>query len=177
MFTQKSKSLTLGYMAPSENQKREAARRVGRFGLVGVINTLIDYAVFIGVTKALSLPLSRVWIAKLVSGAVAMACSYLMNHRWVFQPESGGHLRRAARFAAVTAVGSFGIQLGLVQLFSSVVPQPGEWFFHALGALSITNLAPSMFTLPFAIKTAAFVLATLASLTWNYLAYRRVVFV
>lgn len=152
------------------------ARRVGRFGVAGVINTLVDYTLFISITKVFALPLGRVWLAKLASGAVAMACSYLLNHHWVFRPESGSHLRRAVRFAVVTAIGSFGIQLGFVQLFSSVVPQPGEWVFNLLSGAGLTGLAPAVLTLSFVIKTVAFGLGTVASLTWNYLAYRRIVF-
>lgn len=160
----------------SEKLQHEA-RRVGRFGIAGVVNTLVDYILFISITKIFALPLSRVWLAKLISGAVAMTCSYLLNHHWVFRPEDGSHhLRRAIRFAAVTAVGSFVIQLGLVQLFSSVVPGPGEWAFNLLSRAGITGLAPAVLTLPFIIKTVAFGLGTIASLTWNYLAYRKVVF-
>lgn len=41
-----------------------------RFAVVGVVNTLLDYVLSVGLTKILQLPLDLVWIAKVVSGTV-----------------------------------------------------------------------------------------------------------
>ena len=152
------------------------AKRVGRFGLVGLLNTLLDYVLFISLTKIFMLPLSRVWVAKLISGSIAMANSYFLNKTWVFNRRHTGVSAELIKFVSVTVIGVFVVQLGLVQLFSSVVPQPGEWVFNFLQNLHITAILPAVFTEAFTIKTVAFGLATLASLTWNYLAYKKVVF-
>ena len=152
------------------------AKRVGRFGLVGILNTLLDYVLFMALTKVFMLPLSRVWLAKLISGTVAMANSYFLNKTWVFGRRHTGFSSELLKFVLVTVIGVFVVQLGLVQLFSSVVPQPGEWTFRILDNLHITSVMPQVLTLAFTIKTVAFGLATLASLTWNYLAYKKVVF-
>ena len=58
--------------------------QIRRFAASGVINTLSDYAVFMLLTKIFSVPLERVWIAKLISGGLAMAVSFLLNRGWVF---------------------------------------------------------------------------------------------
>lgn len=46
-----------------------------RFAVVGVVNTLVDYVLFVGLTKILQLPLDLVWIAKVVSGTVVYRLS------------------------------------------------------------------------------------------------------
>jgi putative flippase GtrA len=163
-------------MTESKRVSSGEAKRVGRFGLVGILNTLLDYILFIGLTKLLMLPLNQVWIAKLISGSVAMVNSYFLNKTWVFDRRHTVVSSEIIKFFAVTVFGVFVIQLGLVQLFSSVLPQPGEWVFRLISTWNLTNLLPQVLTEAFVIKTVAFGLATLASLTWNYLAYKKVVF-
>lgn len=160
----------------SDPRRMQEAKRVGRFGVAGVLSTLLDYIIFIGITKLFSLPLDRVWAAKLVSGAVAMVNSYALNRTWVFKHRGAGVQAQVVRFLAVTIIGVFVIQLGLVQLFSSVIPAPGQALYDLLARLHLL-IAPALVTRELVIKTVAFGLATLASLSWNYLAYRKLVFV
>jgi hypothetical protein len=56
------------------------------------------------------------------------------------------------------------IQNLLTQFFSSDFPYFGEQAYRFLGPLGFTE--------SFTIKTTAFGLATIASLTWNYLTYK-----
>jgi hypothetical protein len=46
-----------------------------RFAVVGVVNTLLDYVLSVGLTRILQLPLDLVWIAKVVSGTVVYRLS------------------------------------------------------------------------------------------------------
>ena len=147
-----------------------------RFGASGVVNTLTDYVVFMSLTRIFSIPLNRVWTAKLVSGGLAMVVSFLLNRRWVFASRDAGRAGQVMRFLVTTISGSWGIQLGLTQLFSSVWPVPGLVGFALLRRLGMTSVAPGVLTEPAAIKTAAFALATCASMVWNFILYRTWVF-
>jgi putative flippase GtrA len=141
-----------------------------------VVNTLTDYVVFMMLTRIFSIPLDRVWTAKLVSGGVAMTISFLLNRRWVFASRDAGRAGQAMRFVIATISASWGIQLGLTQLFSSVWPVPGLVGFAVLRRLGAPSIAPGILTEPAAIKTAAFALATCASMAWNFILYRTWVF-
>jgi len=141
-----------------------------------VLNTLTDYVAFMLLTKAFSVPLERVWIAKLVSGGLAMAVSFMLNRSWVFASRDVRRAGQISRFLITTVSASWGIQLGLTQFFSSVWPIPGLVGFAALQRLGLAGLAPGIFTEAAAIKTAAFGLATVASMGWNFVLYRTWVF-
>jgi putative flippase GtrA len=158
---------------PLTSSWRSQARR---FAASGVVNTLTDYVVFMALTKIFSIPLDRVWTAKLVSGGLAMSVSFLLNRRWVFATHEAGRAGQAVRFVIATISASWGIQLGLTQLFSSVWPAPGVVSFAVLRTLGVPSRAPGVLTEAAAIKTAAFALATCASMVWNFVLYRTWVF-
>jgi len=132
--------------------------------------------VFMMLTRIFSIPLYRVWTAKLVSGGLAMTVSFLLNRRWVFVSRDAARAGQAMRFLVTTISASWGIQLGLTQLFSSVWPVPGLLGFAALRHVGAPALAPGVLTEAAAIKTAAFALATCASMAWNFVLYRTWVF-
>jgi putative flippase GtrA len=152
-------------------------RQARRFVVVGALNTLVDYVLFVGLTKLLHLPLERVWVAKLMSGTVAITISFLLNSGWVFGARGRAPVHhQAARFLAATAVGVYGIQAPLTQLFAGVYQGPGRALYAVLRHLGLAQAAPNVLTEALATKTAAFAIATCCSMTFNFLAYRYWVF-
>ena len=149
--------------------------QVRRFATVGVLNTAVDYVIFISLTKLLHLPLAWVWIAKLISGTVAISLSLYLNRTWVFRSQAGGHAQ-AARFVATTVVGVYGIQTPLTQLFANTFTAPGRALFDIVKDLGLHDAFPSVLTEPFTVKTGAFAIATAVSMTFNFLLYRYWVF-
>jgi putative flippase GtrA len=149
--------------------------RLRRFAAVGVANTLVDYVLFIGITKAFSLSLDLVWVAKVASGTVAIANSFYLNRWWVF-PTKGAGLGQAARFLAATIVGVYVVQTGLTHLFATSYPSLGRALHDAIETIGLAAAFPSILTEALAIKTAAFVTATSVSMAFNFVAYRFWVF-
>ena len=141
-----------------------------------MVNTVTDYMVFMSLTRIFSIPLGRVWIAKLISGGVAMSVSFLLNRGWVFASRHARPSGALARFLITTVSASWGIQLVLTQFFSSVWPSPGLWGYALLTRLGLAIIAPNIVTEAAAIKTVAFGLATSASMAWNFVLYRTWVF-
>jgi putative flippase GtrA len=159
-------------------RRYQTTGEVARFGLVGVINTLVDYVVFITLTIVFRIPLSRVWLAKYPSSAVAMIVSFILNRRFVFRSQQRDVWRQALRFLSTTLVGVFVIQNLLTQYFASDQQYFGRVAFHVLEAVGLSDLHFTFhdrtlgLTRSFTIKTVAFGLATFASLTWNFLTYK-----
>lgn len=151
-------------------------KRVGRFGITGILNTVIAFSLFQGITKVFSIPLDKAWMANLPAGAFAMAFSFVMNRVWVFKRQGQSVVTQAIQFFPVTAIGIFVIQTGLIKVFTSYVPQVGQLAFQIGRTLGLISLLPNVLTEAFVIKTVAFGLGTLASLTWNYLVYKHWVF-
>jgi len=146
--------------------------QVRRFAAVGVVNTSVDYVLFVALTKVMRLPLDWVWVAKLISGTVAISISFYLNRRWVFRV-TGAPIGQAARFVATTVLGVYAIQTPLTQLFANSYPGLGKALYDVLRD---TGLSGSVFTEALAIKTVAFALATSVSMTFNFLLYRFWVF-
>ena len=151
-------------MGSVSTHRYQTTQEVARFGLVGVINTLVDYVLFIAFTVVFSIPLSRVWLAKYPSSAIAMVISYVLNRSYVFRSRQRNVRAEMLRFFTTTLVGVFVIQNLLTQFFSSEFQFFGDQAYRFLGPLGFTE--------SFTIKTVAFGLATIASLTWNYLTYK-----
>jgi putative flippase GtrA len=145
---------------------RQTVGQVARFGLVGVLNTLVDYVVFIGLTIVFGIPLSRVWVAKYTSSAVAMTISFTLNRRFVFRSRQDAVAGQAFRFVVATLIGVFVIQNLLTQFFASVFQYPGTGVHRLLEAVGLG------ISEKYTIETVAFALGTVASLTWNFLAYK-----
>jgi putative flippase GtrA len=149
--------------------------QVRRFAVVGVANTFVDYVLFVALTKILRLPLDWVWIAKVLSGTVAISISFYLNRRWVFRA-NGAPFRQAARFLMTAAVGIYGIQTSLTQFFASAHPELGKDLHGVLHDVHLATQFPHVFTEALAIKTVSFALATAVSMTFNFLVYKFWVF-
>ncbi len=152
-----------------------AFHRVARFATAGLINTLVDYTAFLCLTFLLRLSIEDAWIAKLGSGSLAMAGSFALNRRWVFRSEAGGSAQ-VLRFVVVSLIGTFGVQLGGLHLLMAIWPGPGELAASLAQPVAAAVGLGAVVSTALVQRTFAFGVATLASMTWNYLAYRRWVF-
>ena len=122
--------------------------RLCRFGVVGVLNTLIDFALFNLLVLLLSRPDG---LALLVCNAIAFLaanlCSYFGNRAWTFAKSSPVSLREYTAYLAVSLVGLLLNTLVLWLATGGVV----ESFWQL-------NLAKAG--------------ATVVSMAWNFCGYR-----
>jgi putative flippase GtrA len=147
--------------------KRAEVMRIGRFGLVGLINTLIDF----GLYNVLSAPgrLSLVQ-ANLISTTVAMIISFFTNRQLVFREHSGSFWRQVVSFYVVTAFGLYVLQTGTIKLLTEV------WLGPVNAAVMFAHTAGLSGHDQFVIKNTAKLIGTIVSLAWNYVMYKSVVF-
>ena len=128
-------------------------KRFGRFALVGAISTAIDFGILLAL-KSLGLP--AVW-ANVCSTTLAFLFSFSANKKYTFKTSGTNVVREMILFVVFTLIGLWG--------FQSIV-------IHAT-LNPLTSLLGNHQTLGL---VASKLLATVVSLTWNYITYSRVVF-
>ena len=127
--------------------------QVLRFGVVGVLNTSIDLGLLLLLTGAGLAPIA----ANSISSVSAFLFSFVANKKYTFKSTGANLKREIELFVAVTLFGLLIIQNLLVWLIQPLVVSFG---LDAQMSLVTAKLV-----------------ATIASLTWNYLLYSRVVFI
>lgn len=153
---------------PNQDEVAEV-KRVGKFGLVGVLNTLLDFTIFNILGHFLHLAAVP---ANLISTTCAMTFSFFANKQVVFQRKGGSMLKQGIIFYTVTAFGLYVLQTGTIHILTDV------WRYPTLLAVDIVHLLNLNHLLSdnFVVKNAAKACGTLLSLIWNYIMYKRVVF-
>jgi putative flippase GtrA len=128
-----------------------------RFGLVGFVNTLIDFGVlnlllfFAGYPAGAGLVLCNS-----IAFFVASINSYLMNKNWTFSDRRSGTVSQFSLFMAFT-VAALAINSGIIYL------------------LTLPAVCPEAFPAALWINIAK-LMATAASMLWNFFCYRLFVF-
>lgn len=125
--------------------------RLLRFALVGSFNTALDFGLLFLFVYVVG---TGQYLGNVLSTGLCLVVSFWLNRQWTFRAE-GDRRRQFVLFLIVTLVGLWGVQTLLIWLVTLAL---GFW------------LAGPVLLL------VAKAVATLGSLTWNYLLYDRVVF-
>ena len=143
--------------------------RVGKFGAVGIINTLLDFTIY-----NILFGVFGVWVilANLISTTIAMVFSFFANRNLVFKATTGSKTRQAWLFILMTAIGLYIIQLGTIHILTSVWTAPLDAVVKLVNAMGLGAVFPERFIR----NNTAKALGTILSLAWNYVTYKRVVF-
>jgi putative flippase GtrA len=123
-----------------------------RFGIVGIANTAIDFIVLFVLT---ALGIDKI-VANYISTTTAFVFSFFINRSFTFKSTDGNMRKQFLLFVVVTLIGLWVIQPLVITAIS--------WM------LSGSSLAEPI------LLFIAKVVATVASLIWNYLFYSRLVF-
>lgn len=141
-----------------DNQYRQLAGQAGRFVVVGVINTTINFAV-LNLLSSMTGVESGSGVILIAAAAFALANvnSYIMNKYWSFQDRTtGDHGRKFVLFLLVS-VGGAAIQSSIVYAITTfmapVMQLSGSMWLNVANAVGIG-----------------------VSLVWNFFGYRYVVF-
>lgn len=126
--------------------------QIGRFAIVGTINTIIDFGLLFSLTF-LGLPKLA---ANTVSTGTAFVFSFFANKKYTFKSTSKNIKYEIVSFVIITLFGLWVLQNAMI------------WLTTPLIKSFITNEQISLF--------AAKLFATAVSLIWNYCLYERIVF-
>jgi len=76
-----------------------------RFGMVGTVNTVLDFSVYYGLTRYFDFWGRHLVTSAVASFAVGVTSSFILNNFWTFRQEASGWLQRAPRFLLVALSG------------------------------------------------------------------------
>lgn len=160
------------------------ALQVGRFGLVGILNTVVDFVV-LNVLAATILPKSLVLgsvtifgtnytitgliVAGLISGTIAMINSFIFNMRFTFRARHVDALH-ATYFFVLTMIGVYIFRPILLKFFTDV------WTWPVLTADHISTFLHLPLSQLFVERNVALAVTILMVLVYNYLVYKYIVF-
>lgn len=147
--------------------RRWVSRRIVRFVLVGLSNTLVNFIILnaafylLGVNKI---------AANLIATTCALLYSFVLNRTFVFA-HTGHWLKLFIRFVTVTAAGTLllnnAVYILALQLTGGTISISLSRFLHGLGL----PISPD-----FVHINLSSVIATCFSMMWNYTGYRFIVF-
>ena len=124
-----------------------------RYLLIGTINTAIDFGILFMLTWFISTPKE---LANIISTTIAFAFSFVANRSFTFRSRTGNVRRQLLLFTLVTLFGLWVIQTIIITLLAPI-------FISFNLSQSVALLISKL-------------IATIASLIWNYLLYTNVVF-
>ena len=123
-----------------------------RFGIVGGANTALDFGLLF-VFKFIGIPVE---IANIMSTGLAFIFSFFANKKYTFKTTNTNVIREMLLFVIITLTGLWGLQTLIITLTHNPLTQ-------LMGNTDVALLIAKL-------------LATVASLTWNYLFYSKLVF-
>ena len=94
--------------AQTKSRQQSMLKQIGLFGLVGIANTAIDFAIFNLLTMK-SVGWNRL-AANCVATSVAMTFSFVMNLTLIFPVKNGELLPQSLKFIAITASSLYIVQ-------------------------------------------------------------------
>ena len=125
-----------------------------RFGIIGAINTMLDFGLLFVFSSLFGIPRG---FANMLSTSISFIFSFFANKRYTFKSSSKENVvREMVLFTVVTLFGLWVIQGLIIHFLTPVIINLGTTEELALLASKLV--------------------ATVASLIWNYLLYSRVVF-
>lgn len=157
-------------MAKPSNKQAvlKETKQVGKFSLIGIINTLIDFVIY---NIGISVFGLAVIAANLVSTTVAMSFSFVANKNFVFGSKQKQVLRQALLFLIITAFGLYALQNGVIYILKYSWHWPLDLAYDIVKAVGLQSISQE-----FVVNNGAKIIGTVFSFVWNYILYKKYVF-
>lgn len=76
-----------------------------RYCIIGVFNTILDFGIYIGLTRGFEFWQKHYLAANALTFITVVTWSYFWNKYWAFRDRSGGHGKQYIKFVMATLVG------------------------------------------------------------------------
>ncbi|MFZ2560174.1 MAG: GtrA family protein [Candidatus Nanoperiomorbaceae bacterium] len=136
-----------------------------KFTIVGVGNTVLDFGLMNIFSLFLPMP-----IPNFLSTGLSMLSSFYFNKKWTFDSHHKSRktlTREIILFFVFTMIGLWVIQTPLMYLLTSITPP---------GLRHLLTVHLGVYWTTFFINNFAKAIASIVSLTWNFLTYKHFVF-
>lgn len=159
------------------NTQNKTGIQVGKFAIVGILNTLIDVSilnllVYFSFVATLIVFGQKFLIANIISVAIAMINSFILNKQWTFKAEEGNIYKQIFQFLAITIVGMFVIHQIIFNALYYGLPQISNLIISIVHFLKLSGY----FSDSFIALNFAKIIAIIGSLIWNFIGYKFIVF-
>lgn len=141
-----------------------------RFVMVGLAATAIDWGILFGLVVFGGFPNLG---GNFVSTSAAMVFSFFTNKSFTFKAKNTTK-RHLVYFVIITIIGMWAIQPIIIEGVNIFL---GSWFTDSQPVKWLGDLLGPWFKAGYLVLFLGKGLATAASLTWNYLMYRKFVFI
>lgn len=170
-------------MKEKQHPHKEVSQ-IGRFGLVGILNTIVDFvalnilaitilpkSLILGIISIFgnSYTITGLLIASIISGTLAMINSYIFNMRFTFRLKKVDKLH-TFYFFIITIFGIFVLRPIIIKFFTDV------WVWPVNVLYLITSKLSLPFSREFDERNFALFAAIALVLVYNYLMYKYIVF-
>ena len=152
----------------AKEQSQETAKQVGKFGIVGIINTLVDLTILNVLNLVFGVHYA---LANTISVSVAIVNSYILNKSWTFKDKDKRILKQFAIFVFLSLIGLLINNSVMILLKESLTFIP-NFFVSVVHFLKLS----SIFSDDFVILNSAKAFAILASMIWNFITYKKFAF-
>jgi putative flippase GtrA len=147
---------------------QETVKEVGKFGLVGIINTLLDIAILNILKFIFNFPTLS---ANIISTSVATINSYILNKSWTFKDKEKKWVKQFVIFATLSAIG-IAINTTILKFLSEVWTVIPDFFVSIVHFIKLNGF----FKDDFVITNSAKVFAIAGSMIWNFITYKKFAF-
>lgn len=103
---------------PLHHFRRRGVGQFVKFGIIGVVNTTLDFSVYFILTRWVPFFHDHILTANAISFSLAVTNSYILNTRWTFRGTHSAHTVRFPKFLA-TNIFALGINELLLLFFVS----------------------------------------------------------
>lgn len=135
-------------------------KQISKFIVVGFLNTGIDFAVLNALMFSVKI-YSGKWLILFnsISFAAAVINSYFLNKYWTFKAQNAGEESKTKQFSQFLIISIVGISINDAIVYGI-----------ATFTSPLFGFSPQIWT------NAAKIIATLASMVWNFIGYKFIVF-
>lgn len=148
--------------------KKERAKQAGKYFVFGVLNTLVNYAVYEALALTVFSAGNQLWLATLISGVVGIFTGYYLHSHFTWKERNVGKAELGKFFAWNVA-----LAIAIKPLITLAVEQLKFLYWLAYNICQAIHLP---FSYEFVETTGVFVLMTAVVMVINFLVYDRLVF-